>query len=124
MIDKIVVHCSASPHRGDTAADVHRWHKERGWEGIGYHYTIDEHGVVERGRPHYWTGAHVKGHNVGSLGIMLFGVFHFTEKQYIALRELLDTLFKEYPEAKLYGHRDLDKYKDCPNFAVHTWYYV
>ena len=121
-INKIVVHCSDSPHRGDTAADVHRWHVGRGWSGIGYHYTIDENGHVEHGRPHYWTGAHVSGHNTGSLGIMLFGIDYFTPVQLHALKELIEGLLLTYPEATVCGHRDLDARKSCPNFDVKEWW--
>lgn len=121
-IDKIVVHCSDSPHRGDTAADVHRWHLERGWSGIGYHYTITEKGVVEAGRPHYWTGSHVRGHNTGTLGIMLFGVDYFTPEQYTALSKLLQYLIIIYPNVEVLGHSDLDPHKACPNFDVRKWW--
>ena len=39
MINKIVIHCSASPNgREDTAEDIHRWHKERGFDGVRYHH--------------------------------------------------------------------------------------
>lgn len=117
-IDTIVIHCSDSPHRGDTAEDVHRWHKERGWSGIGYHYVIREDGTVDLGRPHYWTGAHVAGHNTGSLGICLLGTTEFTEDQFRSLRSLLKFLKADYPEAKILGHRDLNPNKTCPNFNV------
>ena len=50
-IKTIVIHCSDSEHRGDTASDVHDWHARKGWSGIGYHYTINEFGLVEAGRP-------------------------------------------------------------------------
>ena len=120
-IKLIVIHCSASPHRGDTAADVHEWHLERGWSGIGYHYTIDEFGKLERGRPEYWIGAHVKGHNTGSLGIMLFGESYFSPAQQAQLLILLRDLKERYPDAKIRGHRDLTSHKTCPNFDVRQW---
>ena len=121
-ITKIVVHCSDSPHRGDTAADVHQWHLERGWSGIGYHYVIKEDGELEFGRPHYWTGSHVKGHNTGSLGIMLFGKDYFTPEQFDTLKVLITNLRMEYPNAEVMGHRDLDPHKTCPNFDVKSWW--
>ena len=37
-IKKIIIHCSDSEF-GD-AALIDKWHKERGWTGIGYHYVI------------------------------------------------------------------------------------
>lgn len=121
-ITKIVVHCSDSPQgRGDDATSIHRWHKERGWSGIGYHYVITEDGVRQAGRPHYWEGAHVRGHNDGSLGVCLIGRKKFTKVQKAELYSLLVELCKQYPRAIVYGHRDLDPNKDCPGFNVASW---
>ena len=40
-IDSIIVHCSATKAGQDfTAADIDRWHRERGFNGIGYHYAV------------------------------------------------------------------------------------
>ena len=40
-ITEIVVHCTATPAGRDvTVADVDRWHRQRGFAGIGYHYLI------------------------------------------------------------------------------------
>jgi len=119
VIATIVIHCSDSPHgRGDDAATIHRWHQEKGWAGCGYHYVICETGEVQRGRPHYWTGAHVRGHNEGSLGICLIGVDYFTPAQVKSLLALLRDLHEQYPSAVIVGHRDLDSSKTCPNFDV------
>ena len=30
---------------------IDKWHKERGWSGIGYHYVIKRDGQIELGRP-------------------------------------------------------------------------
>ncbi len=39
-IDSIIIHCSATKVGQDfTAADIDRWHRERGFNGIGYHYV-------------------------------------------------------------------------------------
>ena len=121
-ITRLVVHCSDSPHRGDTAADVHQWHIQRGWSGIGYHHTINELGLLENGRPHYWTGAHVEVHNTGSLGIMLFGKEYFTPVQYEVLENLLNYLLHLYPGAEICGHTDLNPHKSCPNLDVKKWW--
>jgi N-acetyl-anhydromuramyl-L-alanine amidase AmpD len=122
VITKIVVHCSDSPHRGDTAEDIHRWHLERGWSGIGYHYVIQESGELDYGRPHYWTGSHVRGHNTGSLGICLLGKDYFTPEQFETLEIVINNLLMEYPQAEVLGHRDLDPHKTCPNFNVKEWW--
>lgn len=127
-ITHVVVHCSASPQgRGDTAATIHSWHKEKGWDGIGYHHVILEDGTVENGRPHYWQGAHVKGYNHASIGICLIGMGgDATEKQ-------LDSLYRTIRGAigwgtlnptKVLGHCDLDPENkpDCPGFDVGPWW--
>lgn len=118
----IVIHCSDSPHgRGDDAATIHRWHQERGFDGIGYHYVITENGERQAGRPHYWRGAHVAGKNANSLGICLIGRDQFTEKQFDELHILLTELGNEYPDAWIVGHSDLDNKKRCPGFSVSDW---
>lgn len=121
-IDIVVIHESASPHRGDTAADINDWHLENDWPGIGYHYVIDEHGEVEPGRPEYWTGAHVKGYNQDSLGICLIGRDgNFTDEQWNALYRLCLELKRRHHGIQFYGHRDLDERKSCPGFDVRRW---
>ncbi len=121
MINKIVIHCSASPNgREDTAEDVHRWHKERGWDGIGYHYVIERKGKLVNGRPEYWQGAHASGHNNNSLGICLIGTDEFTIEQWSILDNLLRKLNIKYPLAKIIGHNEISN-KTCPGFNVQKW---
>jgi N-acetyl-anhydromuramyl-L-alanine amidase AmpD len=45
-----------------------------------------------------------------------------TEAQKAALLSLLIDLKKLYPNAKIYGHHDFDKSKDCPSFDARTEY--
>ncbi len=120
-MDYIVVHCSDSPQgRGDNAATLHAWHKQRGFAGIGYHFVVLEDGTVENGRPIYWEGAHVEGHNKNSIGICLIGKDKFTDKQLSAAKKLVADLQKKHG-GKVVGHRDLDSKKTCPNFDVKKW---
>ncbi|MBA3585403.1 MAG: N-acetylmuramoyl-L-alanine amidase [Gemmatimonadetes bacterium] len=51
----------------------HRYHKEKGWGGLGYHYVITKKGNIILGRPTYLKGAHVGGHNTGNVGVMMLG---------------------------------------------------
>lgn len=119
----LVVHCSDSPNTMDIGAEeIHEWHKERGFDGIGYHYVVRRSGEVEEGRPHYWQGAHVRGYNNESLGVCLIGKDEFTMKQMYALEMLLYQLKVLYPNSKVIGHRDLDNKKTCPNFDVKDWW--
>ena len=58
-IDSIIVHCSATKAGQDfTATDIDRWHRERGFNGIGYHYVIRLDGKLEKGRDVALPGAH------------------------------------------------------------------
>lgn len=119
-------------------------HRERGFLKIGYHYVILRDGQIQKGRKDSEVGAHVVGHNVGSLGICLVGGLNdttgkaennFTEEQFAALSSLLFKLTLEHPKAKVLGHRDLspDRNKDgkiqqsewlkvCPCFDVGNWW--
>ena len=125
----IVIHCSDSPQgRVDGAGEIHQWHVEKGWAGIGYHAVIDEEGLVMRGRPvfpetkTFWAGAHVRGHNHESIGICLIGIDDFTLEQMSALRSLVFDYKRSWPDAEVVGHCDLDDRKTCPNFDVKNWY--
>jgi len=122
-IKYLVVHCSDSPQgRGDNAETIHRWHKEKGWSGVGYHYVITENGGIETGRPTYWKGAHVRNYNHKSLGICLIGKGEYTEEQYNTLTGLLKNLSRQFPSSVVVGHRDLDSRKECPLFDVMSWW--
>ena len=50
-INEIIIHCSASAEGKDfTVQDITRWHKQRGFKTIGYHYVIYRNGTVATGR--------------------------------------------------------------------------
>jgi len=127
-IDEIIVHCSATPRgRKVTAKDIDRWHRERGFRCIGYHYVIGIDGEVERGRAESEIGAHCRGHNARSIGVCYVGGLSGdgkvaldtrTDAQRVALTELLMELRERYPGARVYGHRDFAA-KECPCFDVH-----
>lgn len=122
----IVVHCSATPPEMNIgAATIRRWHLDRGWLDIGYHFVIRRNGTIEPGRPMDAVGAHVRGHNYRSIGVCLVGgvtkdeqepANNFTEDQMHALVDIIRVLRWAYPKAKIIGHRDLDSSKACPSF--------
>ena len=119
----LVVHCADTPNNREvTAEEIHRWHTNgNGWSGIGYHAVIRRDGLIERGRPEYWHGAHVKGHNHESLGVCLVGRDQYTDQQLESLRMLLRDWKEKHPDAEIVGHCDLDSGKTCPNFDVKHW---
>lgn len=129
----IIVHCSATTEKQNIgAADIDRWHRLKGWMGIGYHYVIKRDGTIEEGRPRTSIGAHCEGFNSISLGICLVGGVNaddldeaknnFTPAQFDALSKLLKELGKVYPTAAIRGHRDMPNvHKACPSFDVREW---
>ena len=121
-INKLVIHCSDSPDDRDVdRKDIDAWHKERGWDGIGYHYVIKRDGVVEIGRPESVQGAHTRGHNRGSLGVCMIGREVFSEEQYKALTILIKDLTARYRGLYVAGHYEYDEHKTCPNFKVEEY---
>lgn len=142
----ITVHCSAtSPGSNYTVERLRHDHViVNGWSDIGYHRYITRDGVVHHCRPLSKTGAHVKGHNTGNIGICLEGgvdksgdaQFNYTDAQLDALRLEIINLTGVYgiPNPPK-GHRDwspdLDSdgtieaneyIKECPCFDVGQWW--
>ena len=123
----IVIHCSAvRPDQTSSAAQIDSWHRKRGFHlGIGYHFVIRRNGEIEAGRPEWLTGAHCQGHNAHSIGICYEGGLDIrgrpadtrTEAQRQSMRRLLETLHRDYPQAVIVGHHDLNPQKDCPCIA-------
>lgn len=129
-IDLIVVHCSATPAgRLHTAADIDRWHRQRGFDGIGYHYVVRLDGTIDEGRPLAKPGAHCLGHNATSVGVCYVGGIDAngrpadtrTPAQRTALRTLLTGLKRRFPKADIYGHNRFAA-KACPCFDAHKEY--
>ena len=123
-IDKIIVHCTATPKgREVSVKEIDRWHRERGFKCIGYHYVIGLDGKVSEGRPIEEIGAHCTGQNSHSVGVCYVGgIDRFglpadtrTLQQCVAMRELLASLKERFPKAMIYGHRDFAR-KACPCF--------
>lgn len=117
-IKKIFVHHSASPAATTTTERIDKWHKERGWNGIGYHFVIHLDGSVHQGRPIHKTGAHVKNHNTGTIGICVCGNFMEevpSDAQLLSLDLLIRGLMAKYkvPIHHLYGHREMGA-TECP----------
>ena len=148
-IDAIVIHCSATREGQDVrAADIDKWHKERGFKCIGYNYVVDLDGTIEDGRPLTMDGAHCntagtsgKSYNKHSIGICYIGGLDKdgkakdtrTLKQKYALHKLVSDLLWKYPIVEIIGHRDASPdlngdgritpnewIKQCPCFDVRS----
>ena len=126
-IDKIIIHCAATPEgKPFTVADIDRWHRQRGFRCIGYHYVIYLDGSIHKGRPVEQIGAHCTGQNARSIGICYIGGCTKdgktpkdtrTEAQKTALISLITQLKSEYPKATIHGHNEFAN-KAYPSFDV------
>lgn len=130
-INEIIIHCAATPEdKHFTVEDIDKWHKDRGFKSIGYHYVIYLNGAIHKGREEKEIGAHCVKHNKNSIGICYIGGVDSdgktpkdtrTELQKESLLYLLKDLKKRYPEAVICGHNNFAK-KACPSFNVNEEY--
>lgn len=112
--DEIILHHAEA--KIASAEEVNRWHLERGWTGIGYHFYIRKDGRIYRGRPEWAVGAHAQGHNSRSVGICVEGAYMtetMPKAQFDALVGLVREEMAKYPGAKVLRHRDVNS-TDCP----------
>lgn len=115
-ITLIVIHCTASRCTANlTPSALTAMHRQRGFNGCGYHFYITSNGTIHPMRPLNLPGAHAYGHNAHSIGIAYEGGLNAqgipadtrTPEQRNALRALLTALHTIYPQAPILGHRDL-----------------
>lgn len=112
--NRIIVHHAAA--KTASASDIHRWHKQRGWSGAGYHFLVRKDGSIYRLRPEKYVGAHASGSNSDSLGICFEGDFEketmgTTQKN--AGKELVAYLKKLHGISKVQRHKDVGS-TSCP----------
>lgn len=129
-IDDIIIHCTATPAgRPHTVEDVRQWHRQRGWQDIGYHYLVYLDGSIHRGRPEEQEGAHCYGHNAHSIGVAYVGGLSQdgktpedtrTPAQRDGLLRLVRNLKSRYPDAGVHGHNEYAA-KAGPCYDVRQW---
>jgi N-acetylmuramoyl-L-alanine amidase len=128
-IRKIIVHTTDSPNdrdpktpgdQDDGAKEIDAWHRKQGWSEIGYHWVVRRSGVVERGRAESKMGAHCKGQNSDSIGVVWVGDTQPTEAQYKSLVGVVVGLCirNGLSANKVYGHCEFDKGKTCPDLNM------
>jgi peptidoglycan hydrolase-like protein with peptidoglycan-binding domain len=113
---KIIVHHAEASHC--TVYDVHQWHLENGWTGIGYHFFVDKQGNVYKGRPVEAIGSHCLHQNAVSIGICAEGDYMtevMPDAQKKAIIELIQYLRSQYGEVPVLGHAEAMNYEtSCP----------
>jgi hypothetical protein len=125
-IDYIVIHCAATMPSMDVPIErVRKWHLQRGWSDIGYHYYITRDGEIHKGRKLSTIGAHVRGYNKNSIGICYEGGINEsgepednrTPEQKKSLLKVVEILKFVFSGAIAQGHRDFPNVnKACPSF--------
>lgn len=121
---KIIWHHTAVSSNSDQFEGINNSHEKRHFPKsslgffIGYHYVIEHSGEVRQARLDTEIGAHVKGVNVGSIGIGLSGNFNTnipSAVQKKAARKLVRQLMFRWqilPE-QIRPHREYAN-TDCP----------
>lgn len=103
---------------------IRNGHLNNNWADIGYHYAIDPAGRAWQARPLVYQGAHVKNHNAGNIGIVLFGNFENsrpTSNSLATLNKLLAHEMRRFqiPLNAVYTHREL-RSTACPGRNLHS----
>lgn len=143
-VHTLVWHCTATPEGKEfTRAQIKAMHLVRGFTDIGYHKIIHLDGTVSEGRSEDKEGAHVSGHNRGTLGYSYVGGLDAkgnakdtrTPAQKQTMVRLTKDAINRYGLRLVLGHRDLSPDRDhdgvvepfewvkvCPCFNAATEY--
>jgi len=136
--NNIIIHCSDSTW--GSASEIRKWHLEKGFRDIGYHFNIPNgrirpnfylpelDGTVEVGRPLDGDpivevdeiGAHALGYNDSAIGVCLIGKNVFSMYQLSTLTKLIVRLQLQFniPLERVLGHYEVDQKKTCPNMDM------
>jgi len=119
-VNRVFLHCSASDDeslsRNRLVEDVRAWHRARGFSNVGYHFLIDKQGKVSPGRDMEKMPAAQKGHNTGTIAIMVHGLELFPQPMLNACRDLCSAINETYEgRITFHGHCEVSA-KTCPVF--------
>ena len=141
-IERIFIHCTAGNQKA-TVEDLMREFKAKGWKAPGYHVAVLANGAIHQLLPYSEISNGVRGYNSTAINVAYTGgidakgdaIDNRTPEQKKSLRELLIRLRKDYPNAKILGHRDIspdkngngivdpwERIKECPCFDAITEY--
>ena len=128
-IKYFIVHCAFTKESMDVSVqDIDRWHRDRGWSGIGYNRYIKFDGSVYDGRSLTNFGAHTLGYNRMSIGVCLEGGMGedgqpddtLTVDQWRTVVKEFRMAQKLFPKIKIAGHNQFNV-KPCPSFDVREY---
>lgn len=112
--ERIILHHAAASQC--SADDIDKWHKQKDYSCIGYHFFIKKNGTIYRGRQENAIGAHAYQNNYNSIGICFEGDFEkeqMTDAQVEAGKELVAYLKNKYNISKVQKHKDVNN-TSCP----------
>ena len=97
---------------------IDRYHRSKGWKGVGYHFVIMPNGLIFVGRGLNEVGAHTVGQNERMIGVCLLGNFDdevIEEPQWISMKYLLSFLLYRFDlkPHNIFFHRQFAN-KTCP----------
>ena len=131
-INEIILHCSATPEGKDYSVDtIRKWHLQRGFSDIGYHYVIYRDGSIHNGRDVNISGAHCTNHNSKSIGVCYIGGLDSTgknakdtrtnaqKKSLVSLVKQLMSIYK-LSTSNVHCHNEYAN-KACPSFKINDF---
>ena len=143
-VEKLVIHCTATPEGRDvTPAEIRKWHTDpvskggRGWKQVGYTDLIRLDGTVERlvdnNEDAYVDSWEITngatGYNATSRHIVYAGGVAKdgktpkdtrTPQQLTAMETYVRDFHRRFPDVEIVGHYQLAA-KACPSFDVQKW---
>lgn len=131
-VDEIIWHCAATREGvsigKDPIAVITRWHRRRKFRTIGYHAFVDLKGKIWLGRDWDQIGAHVSGHNRGTLGFSYEGGVENTsvmkpkdtrnEAQIASMLWLTQAVTEKFSNIRRISGHNQYAAKACPSFDV------
>ena len=128
----LVVHCSATRcDQNFPVKDLIQTGKDK-FGQASYHWYVRRNGNTIPTLPETVRGAHAVGYNYCSIGVCYEGGLNpqgeaedtRTPAQKLALYQLLKSLHRDYPQARIIGHKELPHVaKACPCFNASEEYH-
>ena len=130
-IEYIAVHCTATAQTATVSAIQNYWKNNLKWKMPGYHFIVKPDGEIVELLSIDKVSNGVYGWNSKIINISYIGgidkngkpLDNRTDAQKKALLAKLKELKKQFPNAKIQGHRDFPKVaKACPSFDAKKEY--
>ena len=120
-VNQVFLHHSASdlPEHDDISV-IRKWHLERGFKDVGYHYFITMNGLIQAGRPLEKIPAAQKGHNKNTIAICLSGEAFFSDRQKASLVFICNRINENYDNITFHGHKEVGNTL-CPAYDYKVW---